>query len=104
METHYFRARVDQMVSGMDDTAIAAVQARSLREAVDKALEQHLGNDDFYVFTDEMWPNRGGEDEPRRPSTGPVHYLGTEETVRAHKGAVLLSEVEGRKVVESEID
>lgn len=104
MQTHYFRSRIDQFVADCSDTAIAAIEAESFEEAAEKAIEQHLGQDDFYVFTEEMWENVRGEGV-QRPSTGPVHYLGTEKEVMGVLGdAVLLSEVEGEKVTAGDFE
>ena len=86
------------MVSGMDDTAVVAVEAESLEEAADGVVEQKFENGEFYSFTDQMWPDRGGGGEPRRPSTGPVHYLGGSDLLSVNGGAIMLSEVEGTKL------
>lgn len=98
MQTHYFKARVDTIVSGISDTAVVSVKADSVQEAVERACQRHLDKDDYYTFTDEVWGvgEDGGRD--RRPSTGPVVYLGTESIIPDDNGPVLLSELEGRTV------
>lgn len=99
-QTHYFRARVDKFVVGMEDTCIVAVPAESKSEAVGEVAEQHLDNREFYNFTEEIW--EGQTDRDYRPSTGPVHYLGTHEELM-DDGPIMLSDVEGEKVTEEDL-
>lgn len=107
MPTHYFRARVDQFVAGMDDTAVVAVTAPSKAEAVAAVCEPHLGNDDYFKFTHGTWADAGRTmgDDDRPPSTGPVHYLGTNDDLlgEVEGDAVMLSAVEGERVTADDL-
>lgn len=98
-QTHFLRARIDQLVKGMDDTAVVAVRAESKAAAIQAATKPHLDADDYYKFNDGVWSNPDvGRERP--PATGPVHYLGTEDALLSDGGPIRLSEVEGERVTD----
>jgi hypothetical protein len=108
-ETHYFRCRVDQMVAGMSDTAVLAVEAPDKQTAIERYCEPKYsgknpyGNGDYYAFTDQVWQDSGADIDGRRPACGPVHYLGTHDEIVPEGGATLLSEMEGERVTAEDV-
>lgn len=105
MQTHYFRSRIDQMVSGMNDTAVVAAEADSMAAAAEEVLESKYDKDDYYVFTEETWDGFYEEASYDRPSTGPAHYLGTDEDLLDENGGVvMLSQLDGERVTTEDFE
>lgn len=94
MTVHVFRARVQSMVAGMNDTVIVTSNLSSVREAFQDVLTTEGPHD--ARIQDKFWPNRD-----RAPAHSQPEYLGELAEIFDEYGqAVNLSEVDSVSDVE----
>lgn len=89
MAIHVFRAKVQRMVNGMEDTAVVAVPAPDVESAREEVISKEEGDTTYTMegFITDLWPGRD-----TRPSHSRPEYLGTIDELTSD-GPVNISEL-----------